>query len=702
MEVTTNEGSLNTTSHTFTENGSFEFIATDEAGNVTSKVVTITNIDKAAPIITLSDYETGPTQGPITISASTNEGTLNATSHTFTENGSFDFIATDEAGNVTSKVVTISNIITAQNQVESFVSRFYELVLNRTTDPWGLNDWTTKLLNGERSGADVAYGFVFSDEFKDRGVSDEQYVNIMYEAFFNRSADAGGYANWMDALSKGMSRYYVLRGFTDSQEFKDLASSYGINPGSLVLSQPADLYPDITAFVTRFYKETLNRMPDEGGLNDWVNQLQKKTRTGADVAYGFIFSDEFKAKNLNNDLFVRTLYSAFFGREADEGGYNDWMNRLASGQTREQVLKGFLGSAEFRDLCTKYGITVGDLSLIPEPSPTLFTRYDSTNFNLVLESTYSNFVVESRCILDGSSSIVDTITHQTATTRQLNGSIYFVASFDLSQSIIDNCAYGTMLFRAASVSDLLNINYQDLQWTNVQEMYVSKDDYLNLFQTKMFVSVDLDGTLHTNISNGMFVRADISTFEDGSDVDYSYGMDNVTFISDLMNIKDMLSSLFSSSYIPENFSLDNDKFLCYAVYDLNDWDYGSYMHRKCEPFELQSVQLLLTQTHGKRDSVNFARNWMNHVFNNTFEIEIRIPVLSQDIYTYNGPFSLSTEPYYDYHIDFKSILGPQLNLNEDTPESFEMEISIIAIGDYRYQDSIPYEYTINISKSIFE
>ena len=100
-------------------------------------------------------------------------------------------------------------------------------------------------------------------------------------------------------------------------------------------------------------------MPDEGGLNDWVNQLQKKTRSGADVANGFIFSDEFKAKNLNNDLFVKTLYSAFFGRAADIGGYNDWMNRLASGQTREQVLKGFLGSQEFRDLCIKYGINPG-------------------------------------------------------------------------------------------------------------------------------------------------------------------------------------------------------------------------------------------------------------------------------------------------------------------------------------------------------
>jgi hypothetical protein len=106
----TNEGTLNQESYTFTENGSFTFIATDEARNVTEKIVTITNIDKTAPIITVGSYSTLPTNQDVTVAASTNEGTLNKTSHTFTENGSFSFIATDLAGNVSEKTVTISHI----------------------------------------------------------------------------------------------------------------------------------------------------------------------------------------------------------------------------------------------------------------------------------------------------------------------------------------------------------------------------------------------------------------------------------------------------------------------------------------------------------------------------------------------------------------------------------------------------------------
>jgi hypothetical protein len=75
-----NEGTLNTTSHTFTDNGSFEFIATDTAGNQSSEIVTISNIDKVAPTIKIDFYTTNPTNQDIIVTASTNEGTLNVDS----------------------------------------------------------------------------------------------------------------------------------------------------------------------------------------------------------------------------------------------------------------------------------------------------------------------------------------------------------------------------------------------------------------------------------------------------------------------------------------------------------------------------------------------------------------------------------------------------------------------------------------------
>jgi len=68
------------------------------------------NPDPNVPIITIDVYNTTPTNSDVVVTASTSVGTLNETSHTFTVNGSFDFIATGPAGDVTTKTVTITNI----------------------------------------------------------------------------------------------------------------------------------------------------------------------------------------------------------------------------------------------------------------------------------------------------------------------------------------------------------------------------------------------------------------------------------------------------------------------------------------------------------------------------------------------------------------------------------------------------------------
>lgn len=110
VTASTSEGTLNAASHTFTENGSFTFSATDAAGNEATETVVISNIDKISPVIEIGIYSTAPTNQNITVTASTNEGTLNSEAYTFVGNGSFEFVASDAAGNVTTYTVTISNI----------------------------------------------------------------------------------------------------------------------------------------------------------------------------------------------------------------------------------------------------------------------------------------------------------------------------------------------------------------------------------------------------------------------------------------------------------------------------------------------------------------------------------------------------------------------------------------------------------------
>ena len=125
-----------------------------------------------------------------------------------------------------------------------------------------------------------------------------------------------------------------------------MCSSYGITAYT----------PGIPGFVTRFYNLALERMPDTEGLEYWVGQLQTGTQTGEDIAYGFIFSDEFLAQAHPDSTYVSILYNAFFDRVPDPDGYIYWMAMLSSGYSREYVLDSFIHSTEFEGICSSYGI----------------------------------------------------------------------------------------------------------------------------------------------------------------------------------------------------------------------------------------------------------------------------------------------------------------------------------------------------------
>lgn len=95
------------------EDGEYVFTTTDLAGNSTTKSITISGINKTTPVITIEDYSTDWTNQNVTIKASvtgSDDISLNAEEHTFEENGSFTFKASDKYGNEVEKTVEIEHI----------------------------------------------------------------------------------------------------------------------------------------------------------------------------------------------------------------------------------------------------------------------------------------------------------------------------------------------------------------------------------------------------------------------------------------------------------------------------------------------------------------------------------------------------------------------------------------------------------------
>ena len=244
-------------------------------------------------------------------------------------------------------------------QVEAFVQRLYRICLGREADESGLAAWVGWLMDGSQTGAQAAYGFFASKEYKAMGRTDEEYVADLYRAMFDREGDAAGIQTWLSSLENGLSRDYVFAGFVGGTEFKNLCGRFGITLGSYASTQPRDQNPQVTAFVNRLYNVVMGRNGDEGGLNDWTGRLNSGTNTAAQVVYGFFFGTEYGRKNATEEQYLADLYEAMFDRTGDASGISTWMGVFATGASRLAVLDGFAGSTEFQNLCARYGVTPG-------------------------------------------------------------------------------------------------------------------------------------------------------------------------------------------------------------------------------------------------------------------------------------------------------------------------------------------------------
>ncbi|MBO5237629.1 MAG: DUF4214 domain-containing protein, partial [Lachnospiraceae bacterium] len=218
--------------------------------------------------------------------------------------GTTKITATAVNGVKTTCTVTVVNPYT---DTEAFVVRLYNKCLGREPDASGLNAWNEALVTKRNSGVEVGWGFVFSQEYKNKHTTNEEYVEMMYQVFLDRPSDPSGKAAWVDLLNQGVSREYVFYGFAHSQEYTNLCNSYGIERGSVTLTQPRDQNAELTKFVNRLYVKALERPGEEEGLNAWCNVLLSRAQSPEEVAECFINSYEFQSKNLSNEEYVKVL-----------------------------------------------------------------------------------------------------------------------------------------------------------------------------------------------------------------------------------------------------------------------------------------------------------------------------------------------------------------------------------------------------------
>jgi len=127
-QIQTPAGWINGGSTTYTvgSNGTYTFVAKDGAGNTTTRSITINNIDKTPPTLTLTRSTSWAKQITINATGSDTGGSGvvsitkpdggvvsgNTASYTVSTNGTYSFSVRDGAGNVSTQSITVSTIDT--------------------------------------------------------------------------------------------------------------------------------------------------------------------------------------------------------------------------------------------------------------------------------------------------------------------------------------------------------------------------------------------------------------------------------------------------------------------------------------------------------------------------------------------------------------------------------------------------------------
>ncbi len=248
---------------------------------------------------------------------------------------------------------------TGSKTFEDFVERLYTVALDRASEPEGKAFWCEHVGNGDLTGAQCANEFLLSQEFKDRGLTDEQFLTVLYSVFFDRKAsdDPDGFNFWMNSL-KTQGRDVVVDCFINSTEWCNVCATYGVKSGA-TRAKATIASENAKKFATRLYTECLGREPETEGLNFWALGLTNLELTGSQAAHEFFFCKEFNDHNFDNKELITRMYKTFMGREPDDDGMAFWLDSMSKGATKQQVFDSFVKSPEFTQICKECAIERG-------------------------------------------------------------------------------------------------------------------------------------------------------------------------------------------------------------------------------------------------------------------------------------------------------------------------------------------------------
>ena len=260
------------------------------------------------------DYALALTAGAGTVSGGPEGGTDTLTS---VENLQFlDGTLTFDTGSTAAQIV-----------------RLYDSFLGRAPDAAGFEGYLRFFAAGHTF-QDMANNAAASPEFANAtaALNDTQYITYVYEHSLHREPDPGGLQNYLNALHDGsLTRTSMIVQAAESPEHVALTAG--------VVGQGLWIPDEKVESLELLYDAAVQRQPDPSGIAGYGALVAGGTTYKA-IASQMSQSAEFLAAHgsQTDTQYVDSLYVAEVGRHADPAGLAAYVDQLAHGFTRGDVL----------------------------------------------------------------------------------------------------------------------------------------------------------------------------------------------------------------------------------------------------------------------------------------------------------------------------------------------------------------------------
>lgn len=113
--------------------------------------------------------------------------------------------------------------------ITNYIMHLYENVLGRKPSASEVEGWATLYNTGKITCGELASSFINSNEYKQKNVSDTEYIKMLYRVLLNYNANESGINYWQQSIND-LSREIVLSIFVNYiEDFHIVTSRYNLN-----------------------------------------------------------------------------------------------------------------------------------------------------------------------------------------------------------------------------------------------------------------------------------------------------------------------------------------------------------------------------------------------------------------------------------------------------------------------------------------